>query len=208
MMKKTIREKLWWPGIDRMVEEFSKSCMGCVAMSKADPPEPMCRSEMPERPWQSLGIDYLEVPECGTEFLVVVDYYSRYLAVRAVKEANARNTINALADIFNQWAFPEKLRLDNGQPFASKEFAEYAKSKNVQLEFAILYWPQMNGAVERQSAENRKSGTEEMGGGHERLCVRLQHQTKLRYRQSAAGDHDGSHGQGHASFDKVLKSGG
>lgn len=151
MMKRTIREKLWWPGIDKMAEEFAKSCMGCVAMSKADPPEPMCRSEMPERPWQSLGIDYLEIPECGTEFLVVVDYYSRYLEVRAVREANASNTIKALADIFNQWAFPEKLRLDNGQPFASREFAEYAKSKNIQLEFAIPYWPQMNGAVERQN---------------------------------------------------------
>lgn len=99
-MKRAIREKLWWPGIDKLVEEFAKSCLGCVSMAKQDPPEPMCRSELPDRPWEFLGVDYLTVPECCTEFLVVVDYYSRYLSVKAVKEANAENTIKALTEIF------------------------------------------------------------------------------------------------------------
>lgn len=151
MMKRTIREKLWWPGLEKDVDDFVKSCMGCVAMSKVNPPEPMQRTELPEQPWKLLGVDYLTVPDCGTSFLTVVDYYSRYLAVKNVKETNATNTIKALEEIFYQWAYPVTLRLDNGQPFASAEFAEYAKSKNIALDFSIPYWPQMNGAIERQN---------------------------------------------------------
>lgn len=150
-MKRTIRERLWWPGLDRETELFVENCLGCVAVSKTNPPEPMCRAELPTSPWLKLGIDYLTVPECNTSFLLTVDYYSRYVSMQAVKETNASKTIEALERVFAQWSYPAEMRLDNGQPFASAEFKNYAHTKNIKLEFGIPYWPQMNGQVERQN---------------------------------------------------------
>lgn len=57
-----------------------------------------------------------------------------------------------MRNIFRQWAYPERMRLDNGQPFASAEFKNYASAKNLKLKFAIPLWPQQNGvAPERQN---------------------------------------------------------
>lgn len=151
MMKRIIRDKLWWPGLDKDVEDHARKCLGCIVVSRENPPEPMCRKRLPDEPWQEIAIDYLEVRECDTSFLVVVDYYSRYVIVEPVKETNAKNTIEALQRNFDTWGYPEQIRADNGQPFASAEFKEYCLKKNVKIEYSIPYWPQMNGEVERQN---------------------------------------------------------
>ena len=33
-MKKVLRTKVWWPGIDKDVEKFCKSCYGCHLVSE------------------------------------------------------------------------------------------------------------------------------------------------------------------------------
>lgn len=57
-MRRNIREKIWWPCMDRDVANAVQECAGCAAVSKQHPPEPMIRKEMPERPWQEIGIDF------------------------------------------------------------------------------------------------------------------------------------------------------
>lgn len=149
-MRRNIREKIWWPCMDRDVAEAVQECAGCAAVSKQHPPEPMLRKEMPERAWQEIAIDFFSAKECAT-FLVVVDYYSRFLKVIEMRSTNAAKTIEALETVFREQTYPETIRSDNGPPFASEEFAEYCRSKNIRLVRTIPYWPQMNGLVERQN---------------------------------------------------------
>ncbi|XP_055589971.1 uncharacterized protein K02A2.6-like [Uranotaenia lowii] len=68
-----------------------------------------------------------------------------------MKGTSASKTIDALETIFNEHAYPESIRCDNGPPFSSDEFSEYCLKKNVRLIKCIPYWPQMNGLVERQN---------------------------------------------------------
>ena len=35
--------KVWWPGMDKEVENFCKDCHGCQVTSGFDPPKPMSR---------------------------------------------------------------------------------------------------------------------------------------------------------------------
>lgn len=77
-MKKILRTKVWWPGIDKDVEKFCKSCHGCQLVSQSAKPEPMCRTKMPDGPWQYLAADLLGPLPTGESVLVVIDYNSRY----------------------------------------------------------------------------------------------------------------------------------
>lgn len=149
-MRRNLREKMWWPCMDRDVADTVQDCAGCAAVSKQHPPEPMLRKEMPERAWQEIAIDFFSAKECAT-YLVVVDYFSRYLKVIEMKGTNAAKTIEALEGVFREHTYPETIRSDNGPPFASEEFSGYCESKNIRLVRTIPYWPQMNGLVERQN---------------------------------------------------------
>lgn len=149
-MRRNLREKVWWPGMDGDVLERIQECAGCIAVNPQGPPEPMQRKEMPERPWQEIAIDFFSAKECAT-FLVVVDYFSRFLKVIEMKSTTAAKTVEALEEIFIEQTYPETVRSDNGPPFSSEEFANFCAGKNIRLIRTIPYWPQMNGLVERQN---------------------------------------------------------
>ncbi|XP_058447481.1 uncharacterized protein K02A2.6-like [Malaya genurostris] len=141
---------MWWPCMDRDVANTVQECAGCAAVSRQHPPEPLTRKEMPERAWQEIAVDFFSAKEIAT-FLVVVDYFSRFLKVIEMTGTTATKTIDALEGIFREQTYPETIRSDNGPPFASEEFLSYCNSKNIRLVRTIPYWPQMNGLVERQN---------------------------------------------------------
>ncbi|XP_055615229.1 uncharacterized protein K02A2.6-like [Toxorhynchites rutilus septentrionalis] len=149
-MRRALREKVWWPGMDDDVTGKIQECAGCIAVSVVGPPEPIQRKEMPDRAWQEIAIDFFSAKECAT-FLIVVDYYSRFIRVIEMKTTTAAKTIEALESIFAEHTYPETIRSDNGPPFSSEVFASYCSSKNIRLIRTIPYWPQMNGLVERQN---------------------------------------------------------
>ncbi|XP_055596636.1 uncharacterized protein K02A2.6-like [Uranotaenia lowii] len=149
-MRRILREKLWWPYMDHDVVDRIQKCIGCAAVRIDGPPEPMLRKSMPDRAWQEVAIDFFSAKEFST-FLVLVDYYSRFLKVVEMRGTNASKTIDVLEDIFAEQTYPETIRSDNGPPFNSEAFANYCVEKNIRLVRTIPYWPQMNGLVERQN---------------------------------------------------------
>lgn len=100
MMKRILRERTWWPGLDRDVTEYLRHCLGCTVTAAENRPEPMKRRELPDYAWQHIAIDFLEVHECKTTFLVVVDCYSRYLTMKSMSKTAVDNTIEKLEEIF------------------------------------------------------------------------------------------------------------
>ena len=79
-MKRRLRTKVYWPGIDKHIEKSCKSCYGCQLVSQPSKPEPMTRTEMPSAPWQPLAADLLGPLPSRDFIFVVVDYYSRFLS--------------------------------------------------------------------------------------------------------------------------------
>ena len=75
--KARCREKVWWPQMDKQVEELIQACHPCQIVGPRVKPEPMRSTRLPEGPWQEISTDLLDISNC--EHLVVVDYNSRWI---------------------------------------------------------------------------------------------------------------------------------
>lgn len=151
MMKRRLRERCWWPGIDQDAVNVCETCEGCRLVQIPDPPEPMQRRALPDRPWVDLAIDFLGPMPTGEYVLVVIDYYSRYMELEIMHKITAQETIKRLKRIFRTWGPPRTITLDNAKQFVSLEFEEFCKQSGIHLNHSSPYWPQANGEVERQN---------------------------------------------------------
>lgn len=151
VMKRRLRERVWWPGIDYDVTQYVKSCYGCQLVAMPSKPDPMIRRELPSAPWVDLALDFLGPLPSGENLLVLIDYYSRYKEVEILFKITSANTIQRLDKIFIRLGYPFSITLDNAKQFVSTEFTEYCKQKGIHLNNTIPYWPQQNGEVERQN---------------------------------------------------------
>ena len=147
--KSLLREKIWFPGIDEMVQNTISTCISCQAVSQANPPEPVKLSEMPNGPWEKVHMDFYGPLPSGEQLLVVIDRYSRFPEVEIVKSTKASIVIPKLDRIFSVHGIPKIVMSDNGPPFSSAEFARYATTLGFTHHFSTPYWPQANGEVER-----------------------------------------------------------
>ena len=47
---------VWWPNVSKQIENLVRECPTCIK-TKANRAEPMISSQLPERPFQKVGID-------------------------------------------------------------------------------------------------------------------------------------------------------
>ena len=75
-------------------------------MHKENKPEPLIATPLPDRPRQVVATDLFELK--GIEYLVVINYFLRYIEVAAMKKTTKSSEVTtALKSIF-----PEKASLD------------------------------------------------------------------------------------------------
>ena len=126
--KQCIREKVWFPGIDKQVEEIVKSCIPCQASYPGPSSrEPIIPTQLPEEPWISVSVDFAGPFPSGDYLLVVIDDYSRFPEVEIVSSTSSRAILPELDQIFSRQGIPSVVRTDNGPPFNGHEFKNYAK---------------------------------------------------------------------------------
>ncbi|XP_037293110.1 uncharacterized protein K02A2.6-like [Manduca sexta] len=152
-MKARLRSKVWWPRIDKDVENVVKACKGCTLVSLPNPPVPMKRRVLPTAPWVDIAVDLMGPLPSQEYILVVVDYYSRYKEVKITKTITSLQIIKLLKESFSRLGYPISITADNGRQFVSEEFRTFCKECNIRLFNTIPYWPQMNGEVERQNRD-------------------------------------------------------
>ena len=116
--KRLIREKVWFPGIDKMVKDKVDNCLACqeVTPSKSSRIEPLQMTPFPSGPWKMLAMDFLGPFPSGDYLLVVIDEYSRFPEAEIVKSTSAKSVIPKLDAIFARQGIPEELKTDNGPP--------------------------------------------------------------------------------------------
>ncbi|XP_062714079.1 uncharacterized protein K02A2.6-like [Aedes albopictus] len=151
VMKRRLRDRVWWPGMDREVTQRVTSCEGCRLVGLPSKPEPMSRRPLPAKPWVDVAIDFLGPLPDGTYLFVIVDYYSRYKEVELMNKITAKDTVFRLDKKFTRLGYPRTITLDNAKQFIGTEFEDYSRKRRIHLNHSTPYWPQENGLVERQN---------------------------------------------------------
>ncbi|XP_046574270.1 uncharacterized protein K02A2.6-like [Haliotis rubra] len=133
-----------------MVEKMVKCCIPCQAVT--DMPkrrEPLKMTNLPAAPWTNVSVDLTGPFPSGDYMLVVMDDYTRYPEVEIIKSTSARAVIPKLDAIFARQGIPKVVKSDNGSPFNSKEFADFAVYLGFHHRRITPLWPEANGEVER-----------------------------------------------------------
>ena len=104
-------------------------------------------SELPKYPWQVVGKDLFELNK--SNYLLVVDYFSKYPEVLQLKSTTSVSVISALKSVFSRHGIPEVVRSDNGPQYSSAEFMSFASSYGFQHLASSPKFLQSNGQAER-----------------------------------------------------------
>ena len=155
-MKSVARSYVWWPGIDKDIEDIAKSCLVCQSIKNVPQAAPLHPWTWPTKPRQRLRIDFVS-PFLDTNFLVVVDAHSKWPEVFEMSSTTSSKTIAVLRHLFATYGLPEQIVSDNGPQFVSDEFKTFLQKNGVKHIRCAPYHPSSNGAVERFNQTMKKS---------------------------------------------------
>lgn len=83
-------------------------------------------------------------------YILLIDYYSKYIEIVHLKDESATTTIKALKSCFARWGIPKIIRSDNGPQFSSRKFKQFAKTWNFKHVTSSPTYLRSNSMVERQ----------------------------------------------------------
>lgn len=145
--KALLREKVWFPCMDKMVETKVKACLPCQIVTPVYTREPLQMSVLPDNPFDEISIDFAYVD--GENLLLVIDDFSRFPFVEPVSSTSASAVIPKLDQLFATFGTPRVVKSDNGPPFNGDEFAKFARVLGFRHRKVTPLWPRANGEVER-----------------------------------------------------------
>lgn len=151
--KRRARNIIYWPNMNRDIDEMISQCNTCVDFRNQNPTEPFVSTPIPDGPWQTVGTDLFTLHE--SDCLVVTDYYSKFFEVVKLPNTQSRTVIERLRSIFARNGIPFEVISDNGTQYTSQEFREFAQKWNFQHTTSSPYHQRANELAERtvQTAE-------------------------------------------------------
>ena len=147
-MKSVARSYMWWPGLDKEIENLAKSCAACHAVKRAPPTVPLHPWIWPSRPWQRVHLDFAG-PFQGAMFLIAVDAFSKWPEVRVMSTTTVSATLDVLREWFCTHGIPEQIVTDNGSQFTADAFKVFTQRNGIRHVKSAPYHPASNGLAER-----------------------------------------------------------
>ena len=145
--KQRAREVLYWPGMSAEIENMIRNCGKCAEIQNRLPRQPLIPTETPELPFEEVASDLFEFER--KQYIVLVDYYSKYIEVDELKDQRSCTTIETLKAQFSRHRIPATIRTDNGLQYSSEEFKEFCKSYGILHKTSSPHTPHSNGEAER-----------------------------------------------------------
>lgn len=136
---------VWWPSCAKDLESYVERCVPCIK-ERTPKREPMMPTTNPERPWHTIGADLCYCK--GKNYLIVVDYFSKYPEVAFLENQTSKCVCEKLEAIFARHGKPNVVRSDNGPQFKSPHFRQLSKDWEFIHITSSPHYPQSNGQAE------------------------------------------------------------
>lgn len=151
------RQAVWWPGLSNQISELVLKCRQCI-QERVNVREPLMPTDLPERPWQTLGADLFTLND--KIYLLLVDCFSRYVEIAQLSPTRCTSVFAHLKSIFARHGVPETLISENGPQFACQEMKDFANEYCFEHVTSSPRYPQSNSKAERTVRTVKKSSME------------------------------------------------
>jgi len=153
-----IQRKYTWPGLRTFVKDYVQSCTSC-ARAKTPRHRPyglLKQLPVPERPWNSISMDFIEQLPGSTGFtaiLVVVDRLSKQAIFIPTHDTITSPELTKLflLHVFSKQGVPAHITSDRSTEFVSHFFWSLGKALNMRLHFTSGYHPEGDGQTEQSN---------------------------------------------------------
>lgn len=148
------KERFYWNGLERDVEEKIKHCKRCTCAKRPYLPEraPLVNT-VTSRPLEVVFMDFvgLEVSKGGYKYvLVITDHFTKYAAAFPTRNQEAQTVARILVEqYFTQYGIPERINTDQGASFQGKLMRQLCQMLGLEKTNTTIYHPQSDGIVER-----------------------------------------------------------
>ncbi|UYV80838.1 K02A2.6-like [Cordylochernes scorpioides] len=142
------KDHVWWPRIGQEIQDMVKTCEKCIENQPLKH-EPLIPNDILERPWQRVGMDLFHYE--GSEYLVVVDYFSRFIEVVRLTKLPSEAVVDLCKAIFARHGIPDIVISDNGpqfRPSTTSAFTKFASEVGFRHITSSPKHPQSNGQAE------------------------------------------------------------
>lgn len=95
----------------------------------------------------------------GKHYVVLVDYYSKFIEVDVLTDQRSRTVIETLKAQFCRHGIPAVLRMDNGPQYAAEEFKSFCESYGISHRTSSPHTPHSNGEASEQYKRSKDCGT-------------------------------------------------
>ncbi|XP_032231485.1 uncharacterized protein K02A2.6 [Nematostella vectensis] len=134
--------------MNKRIEDIVSSCFSCQVSTNTHHTEPAKMTSLPERPWETVKADFCGQFPNKEYVLVVTDQYSRYPEVEFITSTALKPTRKKLKKMFATHGVPKVVQTDNGPPFNSTEFTEFAAIEGFRDKKITPRHPKAQGQVE------------------------------------------------------------
>ena len=146
------REGFWWPRMRRDIKDIIAKCDDCRRFNYVTHGFHPSRSVVASMPGDHYQMDLAEFPKSidGKKYcLIVVDVFTGFLMLRALKDQKARTVAAALWEICSIIGPPKVIQSDNGPQFISGTIRALTRLLGVEHRLISEYNPRADGKVER-----------------------------------------------------------
>ena len=151
-----IRQRYYWPGLQRDVRQYISACEICTMSKKATKRE---RAPMQilgsGAPMERIALDIVgelsPTTQRGNKYILVIsDYFTKWVEAFAMPNMEAITVAEILAkEVIARYGVPSTIHSDQGKQFEGKVFSEMCSVLNIDKTRTTPYHPQSDGMVER-----------------------------------------------------------
>ncbi|XP_055311607.1 uncharacterized protein K02A2.6-like [Sitodiplosis mosellana] len=143
---KRAQNSVFWPNISNEIEQTVSNCIICQENAPKIQKEPLLPHDIPNEPFKKIACDILDFK--SKSFLVVVDFYSKWIELVKLKGKTAHHVNTELLRLFATFGYPHIIIADN-MPMGSYETKQFAKKHDIEIITSSPNFPQSNGMAEK-----------------------------------------------------------
>ncbi|KAK9680476.1 Integrase zinc binding domain [Popillia japonica] len=156
---KRVKCNLYWPNMAQDIENEIRKCKIWEKFQRRNIKEPMKPLKIPGLPFEKIATDILykriwrqiatDILEFGGKFyLVIIDYFSKWLDILMLKGKTSDDVIDEFKRIFATHGIPKEIVSDN-MPFNSVKCRTVAEKWDIKITTSSPHYPKSNGLAEK-----------------------------------------------------------